>query len=342
MIRARWIGLSVLVGFLTSVCFAENQFNVLKKINVPGDDGWDCLTVDSEARRLYIAHGTKVDVLDIETDKVIGTISDTSGVHGVAVVSSLNRGFISQGKTDSVAVFDLVALKKVGEIKTEKTPDVIVFDPATQRVFAFNGRSQNATVIDAKKGEAVGTISLNGKPEFAVADGQGHVFVNLEDKGSLIKINSRKLAVEATWPLPGCEEPSGLAFDSVHQRLFSGCGNKIMAIVDSENGKLVATVPIGEHADGAVFDSELGLAFSPNGGDGTLTVIEEKTPEKFEVIENASTEKGARTIALDSKTHRLFLVTSDFGPAPAPTTEHPHPRPSIVPGTFRVLVVGKK
>jgi len=337
----RWIHLSILSGLLTSACFAENQFKVLKKISVEGKDGWDCLTVDSEAQRLYIAHGTKVDVLDIKTDKVIGTIPDTPGVHGVAVVPSLNLGFISQGKADSVAIFDLNTFQKTGEVKTEKNPDIIIFDPATSQVLAFNGRSQSATVIDAKQGKAVGTVALDGKPEFAVADGSGHIYVNLEDKNSLIKIDSHSLKVESTWPLPGCEEPSGLALDVVHHRVFSTCGgNKVMTVVDSDSGKMIATLPIGDRVDGAAFDAELGLAFSSN-GDGTLTVIQEDSPDKFHVLENATTQIGARTVALDSTTHRLFLVTAQFGPKPEPTAEQPHPRPTIIPGTFVVLVVGK-
>ncbi len=261
-------------------------------------------------------------------------------MHGVAIAPALGRGYISEGKADAVAVFDLKTLKKTGEIKTDKNPDSIIFDPATSRVFANNGRSNTSTVIDAATGNVAATIALPGKPEFAAADGDGHVYVNIEDKNMLVRIDSRNLAVDKTWPLPGCEEPSSMALDAAHHRLFIGCGNKVMAVVDAEQGRVITMLPIGDHVDATVFDAATSQVFNSN-GDGTLTVIKEDSPETFRVVENAPTQRGARTVALDSKTHRLFLSIAQFGATPAPTTEHPHPRPAIVPGTFAVLVVGK-
>jgi DNA-binding beta-propeller fold protein YncE len=229
----------------------------------------------------------------------------------------------------------------LSQVPVGKNPDVIIYDAASKRVFAFNGASNDATAIDVKSGTVVGTIALGGRPELAEADEQGHIFVNLEDKSEVVKFDSRKLNVEARWPLAPGEEPTGLALDRKHSRLFVVCANKLMVVMDAGNGKVLTTLPIGDGPDGAAFDAETGLAFSPNGGDGTLTIIHEDSPEKFSVLENVATQKGARTLALDSKTHRVFLITSDFGPPPAPTAERPHPRPSIVPGSFVLLVMGR-
>jgi YVTN family beta-propeller protein len=251
-----------------------------------------------------------------------------------------NRGFTSNGRDNSVSVFDLKSLKVLSKIPVGKNPDAIIYDPASGRVFTFNGGSNDTTAIDAKKGVVDGTIALEGRPEFAVADERGDVFVNIEDKSQLVEINSKKLNIENRWSLAPCEEPSGLTMDRKHKRLFSACSNKLLAVVNADTGKVITTVPIGQGVDAAGFDAETNTAFSSN-GDGTLTVIHEDSPDKFSVVENASTQRGARTMALDEKTHRVYLVTSDFGAPPPATAERPHPRPSMVPGSFTLLVFGK-
>jgi|HubBroStandDraft_3_1064219.scaffolds.fasta_scaffold00465_6 DNA-binding beta-propeller fold protein YncE len=317
-------------------------YKVTQKYTVGGEGGWDYLTMDSAGRRLYLTRGNHVMVVDADSGKPLADIVDLSGTHGVALATSAGKGFISNGRASTITVFDLKTNKVIDTVKsTGENPDAIIYDPASKRVFAFNGRSKNATVLDAASGKVAGTVALDGKPEFAVSDGKGKVFVNIEDKGEVQAIDARKLAVVASWPIAGCEEPSGLAIDRTHSRLISVCGNKVMAILDASNGKLVATVPIGAGVDAAAFDPATGLAFSSNGADATLTVVHEDSPDKWTVVENVPTQKGARTMALDEKNHRVYLVTSDFGEPPAPTTEQPHPRPPMVPNTFTVLVVGK-
>lgn len=319
---------------------SSSGYHLIKKTTLGGEGGWDYLTVDSDARRLYISRGTHVMVVNADTGAVVGDIPNTPGVHGVAIVSKEGKGFTSNGRESTVTIFDLKTLKALKQVKVGKNPDAIIYDPASHRVFTFNGASSDATAIDARSGEVVGTIALGGRPEFAVADGKGGVFVNLEDKSAVVALDSHKLAVNSTWPLAPCEEPSGLAMDRKHRRLFAGCSNKMMAVVNADSGQVITTLPIGSGVDANGFDPKSGLAFSSN-GDGTLTVIHEDTPDKFSVVDNVTTLRGARTMALDEKTHNVFLVTAEFGPPPAATAERPHPRPSIVPGTFMLLVVGK-
>ena len=329
------------LGLATASAAAVPEYKVLDKATLGGEGGWDLLSVDGAAHRLYVARATRVMVVDTDGVKLVGEVPDTAGVHGVAIASDLGRGFTSNGRTSSSTIFDLKTLKPVGEAKTGENPDEIVYDPSTHRVFAFNGRSHDVTVIDARDGKVAATIPLGGKPELAVADGKGSVFVNLEDKGEVVAIDAGALKVRAHWPLAPCEEPTGLAIDVAHRRLFSACGNKMMAVVDADSGRVVTTVPTGGGADGAAFDPDRQLAFIPNGADGTLTVVREVSPDKFEVVQTLPTQRGARTITLDPRTHRLFLVTAQFGPPPSPTPELPRPRPAMVPGTFQVLVVGK-
>jgi len=319
---------------------AATHYHLVKKIPVGGEGGWDYLTVDAAARRLYVSRGTRVVVLDVDSEKPAGEIPGTEGVHGIALAPELRRGFTSNGRASTVTIFDTGTLAVVGTVKvTGDNPDAILYDPASRRVFTFNGRGQNATAIDAASGTIAGTIPLGGKPEFAAADGKGRVFVNIEDKNELLAIDSRSLRVEKTWPLAGCEEPTGLAMDTAHRRLFSVCHNKTMAVLDADTGRIVATVPIGEGVDAAAFDPATSLAFASN-GEGTLTVVKEETPDSYRVVENAATQRGARTMALDEKTHRIFLATAEFGPPPSPTPDQPRPRPAIVPGSFTILVVG--
>ena len=316
-------------------------YHVVTTYKVGGEGGWDYLTADASARRLYISRATHVIVLDLDSGKSIGDIPDTPGVHGIALAPELGRGFTSNGREGTVSIFDIKTLALISKVKVGENPDAILFDPATKRVFTFNGHSQDASAIDAASGKVLGTIKLDGKPEFAASDAKGEIFVNIEDKSELAAIDPKKLEVKATWPLAPCTEPSGLSIDRKHRRLFVGCDNKMMAVVDADNGKVLATPAIGEGVDATAFDEETGLAFASCGADGVLTVVKEDSPEKFTVAETVTTQKGARTLALDSKTHKVFVVTADFGPPPAATADNPHPRRSIVPDTFVVLVAGK-
>ena len=342
MMKSKWwifvLGVCLAAGAMTA---AGPGYHVVTTYKVGGEGGWDYLTADAGARRLYISRGTHVIVLDLDSGKNIGDIPDTPGVHGIALAPELGRGFTSNGREGTVSIFDIKTLALISKVKVGENPDAILFDPATKRVFTFNGRSQDSSAIDAASGKVLGTIKLDGKPEFAASAAKGEVFVNIEDKSELVAIDPSKLQVKATWPLAPCTEPSGLAIDRKHRRLFVGCDNKMMAVVDADNGKVLATPAIGEGVDATAFDDETGLAFASCGGDGVLTVVKEDSPEKFSVAENVTTQKGARTLALDSKTHKVFVVTADFGPPPAATTENPHPRRSIVPDTFVVLVAGK-
>jgi DNA-binding beta-propeller fold protein YncE len=316
-------------------------YHMAGEIKLGGEGGWDYLTVDSAARRLYISHGTKVNVVDVDSGKPAGEIGNLSGVHGIAIAVDLGRGFISNGRSSMITIFDLKTLATLSEVKsTGENPDAILYDSFSSQVFAFNGRSKNATVLDAKTGKVAGTIELGGKPEFSTSDLAGHVFVNIEDKSEVVELGAKDLAVKARWPLAPCEEPSGMAIDRQHHRLLVGCSNKLAAVVDTESGKVVTTVPIGDGVDANAFDPGTGLGFSSN-GEGTLTVIKEETPDRFTVAENVPTRRGARTMALDEKTHTVYLPTAQFGPPPAATAEQPHPRPAILPDSFVILVVSR-
>jgi DNA-binding beta-propeller fold protein YncE len=318
---------------------AAPGYHLAKELPLGGEGGWDYLTVDSAARRLYVSHATKVVVVDVDSGKTVGEVGNLSGVHGIAIAGDLGRGFISNGRASTVTIFDLKTLATIAEVKvTGENPDAILYDPATHQVFAFNGRSKNATVLEGKTGKVVGTIALTGKPEFATSDAAGKVFVNIEDVGEVSEIDARSLKVLAHWPLKPCESPSGMAIDRKHHRLLIGCENEMAAVMDNTNGKVVTTVPIGKGVDANGFDPTTGLGYSSN-GEGTLTVIREETPDRFTVAETVTTRKGARTMALDEKTHTVYLPTAQFGATPAATPEQPRPRPAMVPNTFTVLVV---
>jgi len=290
-------------------------YHVSKTIPVGGEGFWDYTTVDADARRLYVSHGTHVVVLDADTQAVVGDIPDTQGVHGIAIASEFGRGFVSDGRANNVTMFDLKTLKTLGTIPAGTNPDAIIYDPASKRAFAMNGRSGDITAINAADGKVAGTIAIGGKLEFAAADGKGTIFVNVEDKSELAHIDAEKLTVLHRWPLAPCTEPSGLAMDTKTRRLFVGCDNKMMAIVNADTGKIVTTLPTGDGTDANGFDPGTGFAFSSN-GEGTLTVVHEDSPEKFTVVENVPTKKSARTMALDLKTHNIFLPAADFD-APA-------------------------
>jgi DNA-binding beta-propeller fold protein YncE len=330
----------VVAALAVSALAADAGYHLINTYKIGGEGGWDYLTIDSAARRLYISRATHVIVLDADSGKPVGDIPDTPGVHGIALAPEFNRGFISDGREGMVTIFDMQSLKPITKVKAGDNPDAILYDPASKRVFAFNGHSHDATAIDAAKGTVVGTIKLEGKPEFAQSDGKGEIFVNIEDKSQIDAIDPKKLDVEARWPLAPCEEPSGLAIDRSNRRLFAGCDNKMMAVVDADSGKVIATPAIGDGVDANGFDPESGFAFA-SCGQGVLTVVKEESPDKFTVVQNVETQAGARTMALDEKTHNVVLVTAKFGPPPAPTADNPHPRRSILPDTFVVLVYGR-
>lgn len=315
-------------------------YHQIHQYKLSGDTGWDYLTMDAASRRLYISRGTHVQVLNIDSGKLEGDITGLQGVHGIALDKANNKGFISDGRGNAIVVFDLKSLQQTGKVDAGTNPDAIIFDPATKRVFAFNGRSSNATVVETNNNSVAGTIDLGGKPEFAAADGKGKVFVNLEDKSSLIEIDSRELKLLNTWPLAPCESPSGLAIDADHEVLFSGCENQTMAIVDGNTGKVIKTVPIGKGVDATAFDKGVKQAYSSN-GEGNITVVKENSPTSFDVVATVPTKARARTMAVDEKTHNLITVTADFEKAPEPTEGQPRPRPKMVPDSFVVLVYGK-
>jgi YVTN family beta-propeller protein len=316
-------------------------YHLLKKIPLGGEGGWDYLAFDSPTRRLFISRGAKVVVLNVDTGTVAGEIANTDGVHGIAFAPEFDRGFTSNGHVGTVTIFDLQTLQVIGSAKTGMNPDAIVYDPASKRVFTMNGHSNDATAIDAATGNVLGTIPVTGKPEFAVADGAGHIYVNIEDKSEELQIDTQNLKVTAQWPLAPCEEPSGLAMDVAHRRLFAGCQNQMMAVVDADSGKVIATPAIGEGVDANAFDPGTGFAFASNGMSATLSVVHEDAPDKFSVVENVATQRGARTMALDPKSHEVYLVTADFAPAPPSANENPKPRMMAVPGTFVVLIYAK-
>src|SRR6267154_961783 len=314
-------------------------YRMVKSITLGGEGRWDYVAFDAPGHRLFIARETRVMVVDPDNGKVLGEIPGLIGAHGVALAYEAGHRFATSGHDGSVTMFDLNTLKVLGQTPAAPDADAILYDPASKRIFTFNGDSRSATVIDPVSGKRIGTIDLGAGPEFAVTAGDGKLYVNLEDKGAVAEIDAAAMRVTRQWSIAPCESPTGLAIDRAHHRLFSGCGNKVMVISDATAGKLVTTLPIGEGVDACAFDPGTQLAFASN-GDGTLTVVHEETPAQFRVVANVGTRKGARTMALDEKTHRVYTVTADLGPPPAPTADHPHPWPSVVPGTFMMLVLG--
>ena len=338
----RLLPIVIAILFSSPAGFAAGPgLHVIKSAKLGGEGGWDYLKMDADSRRLFISRGTHVVVIDADSLKPLGDIPDTQGVHGIALAPEFGRGFTSNGREGTVTIFDLKTLAVLTKIKdVGENPDAILYDPASKRVFTFNGRSHDATAIDAQAGTVVGKIALEGKPEFAVSTGAGEVFVNIEDKSEIAALDAKELKVKSRWPLAPCEGPSGLAMDVENRRLFAGCDNKMMAVVNADTGKVITTLPIGQGVDANRFDPDTRLAFA-SCGDGSLTVVREESPDKFSVAETVTTERGARTMALDRKTHQVFLVTAKFGPPPAATPQQPRPRPPILPDTFEVLVVGK-
>ncbi len=317
---------------------AEPEYKLLREILIGGEGGWDILTVDSAARRLYLSHATKVVVVDIDANKVTGEIADTPGVHAFMPVPELQKGFSSNGKENKSSVVDLKTLKTISKVDTGDGPDAITYDAKRGEVYVFNHKGSSVTVLDAKSAKVVATIALGGSPEFGVADSaEGKVYCNIEDKNEVVAIDTAKHEVAGRWPLAPGEEPSGIALDAAHHRLFSTCNNKMMTMLDTQSGKVVASVPIGEHVDGCVFDDAAQLAFA-SCGDGTTTVAKENTPDRLTVVQTLKTERSARTIALDPKTHRIFLPSAQFEPAASPAAGVTPARPKIIPNTMKLLV----
>jgi DNA-binding beta-propeller fold protein YncE len=330
-----------IVSLITAVLFfstvsAAQSFYLDKTITLGGEGGWDYLTYDSNDHRLFITRGTHVMVVDPVSGTTLGEIPATEGVHGVALAHDLGRGFTSNGRSSTVTIFGLETLKPLTTVKVGDTPDAIVYDSYSHRVFTFNARGKDATAVDAASGKVLGSVALNGEPEFAVADGKGTIFANIADLHQIVAFDTARLSVLHTWTIDGCEEPTGLALDVEHHRLFAGCGNKKLAVVDSHSGRLVATLPIGAGVDGTAFDSTLQTVFSSNGS-GTLTVIRELSPDKFEVLQGLPTSRGARTLALDPVLHAVYLVTAKVAPDSPPSG-----RPKYEPGTFSLLIVKSK
>jgi len=312
------------LGVVAMAALAEppSGYHIIKKVAIPGAGGWDYVTVDDAARRVYVSHATQVEVLNADTFELVGTIPNTPGVHGIAIASEFGRGFITAGKSDSVIIFDLKTLKTLGEVKVGKKPDAIMYDLATKHVFAMNGDSDSATVINAADGNVTGTIDLGGGPEFAVADGKGNVYINLEDKAETVHIDSNTLKVLHHWPLAPGKTATALAFDPQTRRLFAGCrGGQLMVVLDADNGKVITTAPIGERVDAAAFDPATKLVFQSTGG-GTIAVFHQDSADKYTLLENIVTNPGSKTMGLDPKTHRLFV-------------------PANIGGNFTILVLGQ-
>jgi YVTN family beta-propeller protein len=335
MILKRMIAIVIAAAVLAAVpAFAQKQFKVTERVKLGGEDGWDYLTYDQDGQRLFITRGSHVMVVDTRTLKMAGDIPDLSAIHGVALAPELKRGYVSNGGDNTVTVFDLKTLSKLDSVKVGERPDAILYDPFSKRVFTFNARSQDSTVIDAASGKVAGTVPLGGKPEFPASDGKGKVYVNIEDKSQISEIDVSKLSVLNTWSIAPCQEPSALAFDVKHHRLFAGCHNKMMAVVDSDSGKVVATVPIGEGVDAGRFNPNTQEVFM-SCGEGVLTVVHEDSPDKYTVKQNLATVRGARTMALDQDNNVVYLVTALRDDKPVA----PGQRPAMVPGSFELIVI---
>jgi YVTN family beta-propeller protein len=330
------LAMSLAIGALA---LAAEGFKVLSSIKIGGTGGWDYVAVDANADRVYASHGTVVEVVDTKAGKVVGQITQLHGVHGIAVAPEFGKGFITNGQSNSVTIFDLKTLAKVGEPQTGQNPDSVCFEPKTKRIFTFNGRSSDSTAIDPKTNEVIKTLPLGGKPEECAADGTGKIYANLEDSSEIIEMDAATPAVLRHASLAPCESPSGLAIDIKNKKLFAACSNKVMAVIDIPTLKVVATPAIGSGVDGAGFDPGLGLAFSSNGGDGTLSIVKEVNGQ-YQTVDTVTTERGARTMTVDQKNHRVYLLAAAYGPAPE-AEPGKRVRPPILPDSFHILVVGK-
>jgi hypothetical protein len=344
MLRHAFLLTSALLPLLALPVGAQDPLaghEKVRKIAIGGEGGWDFLEVDPDGQRLYVTRGTRVVVVDLQSEAVVGEIADTPGVHGVAFVSDLGRGFTSNGGDSSVTVFDTSSLKTLGRVKANGRPDIIYFEPRSRRVFTFNHGTNDTTAIDPDEMKAIGNLALGGVPELAVSDEHGHIFVNMEDKSEIVEFDAKALNILHRYSLAPGESPTGLAFDAEHRRLFSTCANKMLVVMDADTGKVTQTLPIGAGPDGCIYDAKRGLVFCPGGSDGTLTIIREEPPGKYEVAKTIKTQASAKTIAMDPKTHRLYLsaATPESAPAAKPATKGGRRR--YVSGSFVVLVVGE-
>jgi DNA-binding beta-propeller fold protein YncE len=333
------LALGASVG-VVSAQSGQSRYHVVQQIKLGEDGRWDYITIDTAGHRLFIARQTRIMVIDQESGKLLGEIPGIDGAHGVALDYHSGHGFATAGRSGTVTIFDIKTLRILGTHAAADDADAILYDPASKQVFTFNGDANSASVLDPMSGALVGEIQLGGKPEFGVSAGNGKVYVNIEDKGEVAEIDAKARRVLHRWPLGRCTEPTGLAIDRTHHRLFSVCHSQVMAISDAQAGKLISTVPIGEGVDGAAFDPGTGLAFASN-GEGTVTVVHEDSPTRFRPIQTVPTRRGARTIALDPRSHRLYTVTADLGTPPPPSEQDPHPRPPVLPGTFTLLVLDR-
>ena len=343
--RKLWVGWLLVGGIALVVAAGLNAgaYHVTKRIPIPGDTGWDYITADSDGRRLYVPHGIEVVVLDLDTGATVGKITGQKGLHGVAVARDVGRGFISATDPGSVTIFDLKTLAVIDKVRVGDDPNGIIYDPKTKRVFSADRGSRRMTAIDATTGKIAATsVDLGGRTEHLAADGDGHVFLNMQDRGTLLKLDARDLKVMETWPLPGCGQPSSMDIDRVHTRVFIGCRSGLLAVVDGANGKIVATQPIGPGVDALEFDPAKGLVFvSTGGGEGVLSVFHQDGPDKYSLVDKVKTLPGARTMALDHKAGMVYLPVADVGTPPAATVANARPRAPMVPGSFSVLVVGQ-
>lgn len=338
----RCVVLAGVVALPASSHASPQPYDIAVRMPVGGEGGWDYLLFDAATHRLFVTRGSHVQVVDTARDSVIGDIPNTPGVHGVALVPEVGHGFTSNGRDSTVTVFDLKTLATLASVKlSARGPDAIVYEPVSKRVFTFNGGSDNATAIDAATNEIAGNVALGGRPEFAVADGKGRMFVNLEDSSAVVCFDAKSLALLSRWPLAPGEEPTGLAIDREHRRLFAACGNKKLVVLDANTGRKVADLPIGDRVDGVAFDPALHLVLSTN-GEGTLSVIREDSADRYTKLADVPTQRGARTVALDETTHRVYTCTAQYGETPPPTAEQPHPRPKQVPGSFVILGLDAK
>ena len=329
----------ITLALIAFAAFAAEGYKVINKIKIGGSGGWDDLTLDSPARRLYLSHGSTVEVVDLNAGKVVGQITQLHGVHAIAVAPDVNKGFITNGQSNSVTVFDLKTLAKLGEPATGQNPDAICYEPRTQRIFSFNGKSNDSTAIDVKTNAIVKTFPVGDKPEFCVVDGAGKIYVNIENTSEMVEIDAAKPGVTRRASLAPCEGPTGIAIDKTNKKIFSTCGNKMMAVTDIATMKVIATPPVGAGTDGAGFDSGNGIAFSSNGGDGTLSLVK-LVNGKYTTVDTVQTARGARTMAVDDKLHRVYLLGAEFGPVPEPKGGKKGRAP-IIPDSFHVMVVGK-
>ena len=322
---------------------AEGPHHLIKKIPIPGDGGWDYVAADSDARRLYVSHDTEIVVLDLDSGSIVGKIAGGPDMHGAAFASEFGRGFISESNPGSVVIFDLKTLAKIGEVRVGDDPNGIIYGHLTKRIFTADRGSKRVTAIDAKTGTIAGTIeNLGGRTEHLASDEAGHVFLNMQDRNTLLKLDAKELKVLEPWPTAPCQAPSSMDIDRVHSRIFIGCRDAgMMAVVDATSGKIVATNPIGGGVDAAEFVPKTGLIYFSTGANGALSIFRQKSPDEYDLVQNVQTQAGARMMAVDRKTDRVYVAAAEFGPRTAPTPENPRARPPVIPGTFSVLVIGQ-